>query len=202
MYAYIIGDIKSIYDGVIILENNGIGYKISTSQTTISEIHTYETYKIYTEYIQRDDGVYLYGFSTEEELEIFNKLIKVSSIGPKAGISILSTISVNDLKYAIHNNDIDTLTKAPGIGKKSAGRIILELKDKIGEDYLMPSESTEVVVNQDKEFAIEALVNLGYMKNEVEKVIGKINDNSFQLEEIIKLAMKTLENKRWLNGRC
>ncbi|WP_099203015.1 Holliday junction branch migration protein RuvA [Miniphocaeibacter massiliensis] len=195
MYAYIIGDIKSIYDGEIILENNGIGYKIFTSQTTINEIHTYETYKIYTEYITREDGVYLYGFSTEEELEIFKKLIKVSSIGPKAGMSILSTLSVNDLKYAIHNNDIDTLTKAPGIGKKSAGRIILEIKDKIDNDYSVPSESTSSSLSQDKDFAIEALVNLGYVKNDVQKVIEKIKDDDLQLEEIIKLAMKTLENK-------
>ncbi len=195
MYAYIIGDIKSIYDGEIILENNGIGYKIFTSQTTIKEIHTYETYKIYTEYITRDDGVYLYGFSSEEELEIFKKLIKVSSIGPKAGMSILSTLSVNDLKYAIHNNDIDTLTKAPGIGKKSAGRIILELKDKLDEDYLVPVDGVEDTSSTDKAFAIEALVNLGYVKNEVEKIINKIDDTGLQLEEIIKLAMKTLENK-------
>ncbi|MDL2311019.1 Holliday junction branch migration protein RuvA [Peptostreptococcaceae bacterium OttesenSCG-928-C18] len=195
MYAYIIGDIKSVYDGEIILENNGIGYKIFTSQTTINEIHTYETYKIYTEYITRDDGVYLYGFSTEEELGIFKKLIKVSSIGPKAGMSILSTLSVNDLKYAIHNNDIDTLTKSPGIGKKSAGRIILELKDKIDDDYLVPTESTGNSISQDKDFAMEALVNLGYVKNEVEKVIRKIDDDNLEIEEIIKLAMKTLENK-------
>lgn len=196
MYAYIIGDIKAMYDDEIILENNGIGFRIFTSYNTISEVNTYETYKIYTEYIQRDDGVYLYGFSTEEELEFFRKLTKVSSIGPKAAISLLSTLSVNDLKYSIHNNDIETLTKAPGIGKKSAGRIILELKDKIELDYTIPEEIEVNSTSQDKEFAIEALVNLGYMKNDVEKAINKMNYNDLELEEIIKLAMKTLENKR------
>lgn len=201
MYAYIIGDIKAMYDDEIILENNGIGFRIFTSYNTISEVNTYETYKIYTEYIQRDDGVYLYGFSTEEELEFFRKLTKVSSIGPKAAISLLSTLSVNDLKYSIHNNDIETLTKAPGIGKKSAGRIILELKDKIELDYTIPEEIEVNSTSQDKEFAIEALVNLGYMKNDVEKAINKMNYNDLELEEIIKLAMKTLENKRWLNER-
>lgn len=196
MYAYIIGDVKAIYNGEMILENNGIGYRIFTSHTTISEVNTYETYKIYIEYIQRDDGVYLYGFSTEEELEFFRKLTKVSSIGPKAAISLLSTLSVNDLKYSIHNNDVDTLTKAPGIGKKSAGRIILELKDKIEIDYVVPDNIEINSISQDREFAVEALINLGYMKNDVEKAINKMDYNNLELEEIIKLAMKTLENKR------
>ncbi|HHX68106.1 MAG: Holliday junction branch migration protein RuvA [Miniphocaeibacter sp.] len=196
MYAYIIGDVKAIYDGEIILENNGIGYRIFSSLSTISEINTYETYKIYTEYIQREDGVYLYGFSSEDELEFFKKLTKVSSIGPKAAISLLSTLSVNDLKYSIYNNDIDNLTKAPGIGKKSAGRIILELKDKIDLDFTIPVEQPMENDSLDRDFAIEALVNLGYVKNEVEKVINKMDYKNLQLEEIIKLAMKTLENKR------
>lgn len=196
MYAYIIGDVKNIYDGEIILENNDIGYRVFTSLNTIKEIHTHNRYKIFTEYIQRDDGVKLYGFSSEEELDFFKKLTTVSSIGPKAAISLLSTITINDLKYAIHNNDLDTLTKAPGIGKKSAGRIILELKDKIEMDYSIPKELEEDIFFNDKEFAIDALVNLGYVKNEVEKVISNIDYNNLQLEEIIKMAMKTLESKR------
>ncbi len=196
MYAYIIGDVKAIYEDEIIVENSGIGYRIFTTASTIAELNTYETFKLYTEYIVREDGVFLYGFSSDEELNLFKELIKVSSIGPKVAISLLSTLNTNDIKYAIHNNDIELLTKAPGIGKKTAGRIILELKDKLAKDYQSP-ESTSKTVEKDEDvvFAIEALINLGYLKNDVEKVIGQL-DPGLRLEDMIKLAMKNLESKR------
>ena len=196
MYAYIIGDVKAIYEDEIIVENSGIGYRIFTTASTIAELNTYETFKLYTEYIVREDGVFLYGFSSDEELNLFKELIKVSSIGPKVAISLLSTLNTNDIKYAIHNNDIELLTKAPGIGKKTEGRIILELKDKLAKDYQSP-ESTSKTVEKDEDvvFAIEALINLGYLKNDVEKVIGQL-DPGLRLEDMIKLAMKNLESKR------
>ncbi|WP_300409672.1 Holliday junction branch migration protein RuvA [Lagierella sp.] len=196
MYAYIIGDVKAIYEDEIIVENSGIGYRIYTTASTIAELNTYETFKLYTEYIVREDGVFLYGFSSEEELNLFKELIKVSSIGPKVAISLLSTLNTNDIKYAIHTNDVELLTKAPGIGKKTAGRIILELKDKLAKDYHVPdSDSNLVDKDEDRVFAIEALINLGYLKNDVEKVLGQI-DPSLRLEDKIKMAMKNLESKR------
>lgn len=197
MYAYIIGDVKSILQDEVIVENNGIGYRIFTTSSTIAELNTYETFKLYTEYIVREDGVYLYGFATEEELDLFKLLIKVSSVGPKVAIGLLSTLNANDIKYSIHNNDIELLTKAPGIGKKTAGRIILELKDKIGQDFKKPvTKEVDNGFDDDDNFALEALINLGYVKNDVEKVLRKI-DPDLRLEDKIKLAMKNLESKRW-----
>lgn len=196
MYAYIIGDVKSILQDEIIVENNGIGYRIFTTLSTIAELNTYETFKLYTEYIVREDGVYLYGFATEEELDLFKLLIKVSSVGPKVAIGLLSTLNANDIKYSIHNNDIELLTKAPGIGKKTAGRIILELKDKIGQDFKKPvTKEVDNGFDDDDNFALEALINLGYVKNDVEKVLRKM-DPDLRLEDKIKLAMKNLESKR------
>lgn len=197
MYAYIIGDVKSILQDEVIVENNGIGYRIFTTSSTIAELNTYETFKLYTEYIVREDGVYLYGFATEEELDLFKLLIKVSSVGPKVAIGLLSTLNANDIKYSIHNNDIELLTKAPGIGKKTAGRIILELKDKIGQDFKKPvTKEVDNGFDDDDNFALEALINLGYVKNDVEKVLRKM-DQDLRLEDKIKLAMKNLESKRW-----
>ncbi|MDO5018257.1 MAG: Holliday junction branch migration protein RuvA [Lagierella massiliensis] len=196
MYAYIIGDIKAILQEEVIIENSGIGYRVFTTSNTISNLNTYETFKLYTEYIVREDGVYLYGFSTKEELELFKMLIKVSSIGPKVALSLLSTLNSNDIKYAIHSNDVNLLTNAPGIGKKTAGRIILELKDKIGKDFEAPSDFDDTALKDDDyTFAVEALISLGYVKNDVEKVLKNL-DREMRLEDKIKLAMKNLENKR------
>lgn len=193
MFAYIIGDVKAKKEDYIVLENNGIGYKISSSYNTIKNINTYDNIIIYTEFVVRDDGVYIYGFDTERELEMFRLLTTVSTIGPKVGLSILSTLTVDEIKYSIHKNEIEILTKAPGIGKKSASRIILELKDKIDKDYDITATEENIVNNNDTEFAVEALVNLGYMKNDIMKFIKKMENPNLPIEEIIKQAMKSLE---------
>ena len=192
MFAYIIGDVKAKKEEYIVLDNGGIGYKIFTSYNTIKNLNTYDNVMIYTEFVVRDDGVYIYGFDTERELDMFKKLTTVSSIGPKVGLSILSTLTVDEIKYAIFKNEIDILTKAPGIGKKTASRIILELKDKIDEDFVVDNKE-EIAENKDTEFAVDALVNLGYMKNDVVNFIKKLDDPDMPIEEIIKQAMKTLE---------
>lgn len=194
MFAYIIGDVKAKKEEYIVLDNGGIGYKIFTSYNTIKNLNTYDNVMIYTEFVVRDDGVYIYGFDTERELDMFKKLTTVSSIGPKVGLSILSTLTVDEIKYAIFKNEIDILTKAPGIGKKTASRIILELKDKIDEDFVVDNKE-EIAENKDTEFAVDALVNLGYMKNDVINFIKKLDDPDMPIEEIIKQAMKTLEYK-------
>lgn len=194
MFAYIIGDVKAKKEEYIVLDNGGIGYKIFTSYNTIKNLNTYDNVMIYTEFVVRDDGVYIYGFDTERELDMFKKLTTVSSIGPKVGLSILSTLTVDEIKYAIFKNEIDILTKAPGIGKKTASRIILELKDKIDEDFVVDNKE-EIAENKDTEFAVDALVNLGYMKNDVINFIKKFDDPDMPIEEIIKQAMKTLEYK-------
>ena len=131
MISYIKGDIKAISDNGFIIENNNIGYFINSTLTSLSNIQINNEYKIYTSMQVREDDISLYGFYSQEELEMFLLLISVSSIGPKIALGMLSSISSDEIKIAIVNNDINTLTKAKGIGKKTASRIILELVDKV-----------------------------------------------------------------------
>ncbi len=193
MFAYIIGEVQGYSEGNIILENNGIGYQIATSTISMSHFQVGETYKIHTIMHVRDDGICIYGFYSEEEKEMFELLVKVSSIGPKSALSILSAVGVVELRNAILNSDISMLTKAPGIGKKTAGRIILELIDPIKKlGYVAAEIVPKVEVRKDAKVAIDALVNLGYPKNEAEKAIRAVDTDGLTLEEIIRKALQKL----------
>lgn len=195
MYSYIIGDIKYIQNDTVVLENNGIGYKIQMSLMDIKELNINETYKIYTEYIVREDSVNLYGFVSLEEQELFLNLTSVSSVGPKAALSILSTLYVIEVKKAIVTNDTKLLSQAPGVGSKTASRIILELSDKIELDDLDEIEVTPKNQNNmsdNYEFALEALVNLGYPKNQAEKALGGIDLDQLNLSQIVREALKKM----------
>lgn len=196
MYSYIIGDVKTIGEDFIVLENNGIGYMIQASARTIAKYNINETYKVHTAYILRDDGVFLYGFYSEEELDMFYMLTSVSSIGPKNGLSILSTLSVLTIKLAIINNDIKTLSKAPGVGKKTASRIILELSDKIKDVDIsqkeIEEENSDVERMDNYKIALDALINLGYTRNDASKALGKVDLEDMELQDIIKFALKNI----------
>nr|WP_281063525.1 Holliday junction branch migration protein RuvA [Clostridium algifaecis] len=195
VYEYIKGTYEGMNKDYIVIENNGIGYKINTSGSTLAHIPKVgDAVKIYIIQIVREDFIGLYGFLTKEELNMFNLLLGVNGIGAKAALSLLSITNVNNLKYSIITEDEKTIIKAPGIGKKTAQRIILELKDKI--------DSTEIA-GFDKELnaeennsdniseALEALEALGYSEKEASKALAsiKIGDS---IEAIIKDALKFL----------
>lgn len=188
MLDYIIGDIKRIGEDYIVLDNNGIGYLINTSSYSISNFTLYETYLVHTHMVVREDAILLYGFYDDEELEMFKLLTTVSSIGPKIGLGILSSLSVSTISKAIRTNDINILTKAPGVGKKTASRIILELSDKIAKmNFKEDAETVEITKLDDEiESAVEALTNLGYIRSDVVKVIRSLNTENMGIEEIIK----------------
>lgn len=194
MFQYITGDVKGIYDNYIVLENNGIGYKIFTSLSTIRKLKINENFLINVKYVVREDSVSLYGFYSNEELDMFDLLTKVSSVGPKNAMSILSTLSLSELQKAIVNNDVASITRTPGIGNKTGSRIILELKDKISFYGDFSDEDVEISLEQNNDFelASDALVNLGYMKYEITKVLSKIADKNMPLEEIIKFCIREL----------
>lgn len=197
MYSYIIGEVKALNEGEVVLENNGIGYRIQASLRTISRFELNQTYKIYTSFQVREDGIYLYGFYSEEELEMFDALNKVSTIGPKTSLAILSTLSVRQIQLAIRNNDIAVLTQAPGIGKKSASRIILELVDWV-EKQVLPPEGPEPEPRPADHFevAVDALMNLGYPKNTAERAVKGVTDSlgvDAELQDIIKAALKNVK---------
>lgn len=194
MISYIIGHVRSIKEDSFIIENNNMGYLIFSSLATLSNIEINNEYKIYTSMQVREDDISLFGFFTKDELEMFTLLTSVSTIGPKIAMGILSSISVNEIKTAIINNDIDKLTVAKGIGKKSASRIILELVDKVKKMDFVPVENIKInnSKNDEIDVAREALLNLGYEKNDVEKVLSELKDTDLSLEGLIKESLKRL----------
>ena len=199
MYEYIIGRYKGINKDYIIVENNGIGYKIFTSGATMSSMPKIdEEVMLYLEQIVREDFLGLYGFDTKEELEMFKLLISINGVGAKAALSLLSISRINNLRYAIMMGDDKHLCKAPGIGKKTAGRIILELKDKIKkEDFAEGIENIgdfEDIIPENANNiaeALGALLALGYSEKEAELAIKKV-DKADSLENIIKNCLKVL----------
>ncbi|GAA0177303.1 Holliday junction branch migration protein RuvA [Clostridium sediminicola] len=198
MYEYIIGKYISLNKEYIIVENNGFGYKIFTSGNTISQLpEANKDVKLFLQQIVREDFIGLYGFLEEEEREMFNKLLSINGVGAKAALSLLSISNVRNLKLSIIGSDEKTLTRAPGIGKKTAQRIILEMKDKIEdiayEDEDIPSEAgIQGKIHSVKSLeATEALISLGFNQKEAEKTLKEIDIN-LQLEEIIKIALKQL----------
>ena len=194
MISYIIGDVREINEESFVIENNNMGYLIKSSLSTLAIIELNNEYKIYTSLQVREDDMSLYGFYSKDELDMFLLLTSVSSIGPKNAIGVLSSLGVEDIKLAIVNNDIDTLTKAKGIGKKTASRIILELMDKV---KLMPSVDKETIksnatMNEDMDVAKEALENLGYAQNDIERVLLELKNSDLSLENLVKESLKRL----------
>lgn len=200
MYEYISGELKFIYNDYIVIDNNGIGYKIFTSNNTIFNVNVGDFYTIFTDYIVKEDYVALFGFKTLDELEMFKMLVSVNSIGPKVACGILSSMSVDSLKLTIVNGDAVSLSTAKGVGKKTAQKIILELKDKISIDSISSKDIStgeiEITTSgkdfEKRELVLDALVNLGFMKNDIEKFLSSINIDEMEIEDIIKLSMKKL----------
>lgn len=192
MYRYIKGYIDEIGDSFLVVENNGIGYKINTSMSSISSVNKEQEYKIYTYLHVREDDISIYGFISKQELSLFLNLISVSKIGPKVGLGILSSMDVSEIKEAIVNEDPITLSKAPGVGKKTANRMILELKDKIKDNIIVDTQSKEVKKTSYTGEAVDALVALGYTKYEASNVISKLKIDNKNTEEIIKTALLEL----------
>lgn len=192
MIDFIIGDIVNIREDYILLQNNGMGYKIFTSINTMRNLELGQKDQlIYTQLMVREDGLYLYGFSTEEEMEMFKMLMLVTKVGPKVALGILSALSTNQIKSAIINKNTDRLCKAPGVGKKTAERIILELKDRINKDIVIVDEDVEEVSNNNYSEAVEALMSLGYTRFEVDKALRML-DKNIKVENMIREGLKIL----------
>lgn len=197
MYEYIKGIFIGFTKDYVIIENNGIGYKIFTSGSTISNLPTAgEEITLYLQQIVREDFIGLYGFLTREEIAMFNLLLTINGVGAKATLSLMSICNVTNLQYAILSGEETVLTKAPGIGKKIAQRIILELKDKIKlEDVVSKNNSTSIANNNEDNTSevFGALIALGYSEKEAEKALSNI-DKSKSIEEMIKGCLQFLMN--------
>lgn len=198
MYAYLKGTIEEISEDNLVLEVNQIGYNIRISARTANAIEKGSFIRIYTYTLVREDAFVLYGFLTKDDLEIFKRLITVNGIGPKGGLAILSVMSADELRFAILSGDAKAISKAPGIGAKTAERVILDLKDKVSlEDALSPKGAgavdalpTEGSAGSRNE-AVEALVALGYPASDALRAVKQVPvTEQMGVEQILKMALK------------
>ncbi len=198
MFAYIKGSLEEKSTNYVVIEVGGIGYKIFMSNMSINEIGELGSkVKVHTHYYVREDNISLYGFLTHEELKMFELLLSVSGIGAKSAIAMLSNITPAGFACAIISNNVALLKKIPGIGPKTAQRIILELQDKLKseQELAKQNEQEEIsVVNNSEnvEEAMQALQILGYNKKEIEKAFEKIANTDVSVEELIKKGLSIL----------
>lgn len=200
MYYYLNGELAICDGGTCVVDCGGVGYKLTTSLITSQNLSNKlgQRVKLFTHLAVREDGVELFGFESSEERSCFNLLISVSGVGPKAAISILSMMSPDRLSLAVCTEDTKFISKTPGIGPKTAARIVLELKDKISKDMMTASPATtgisttkSVPMSKNLSEASEALMVLGYDKNTILSAIKDI-DPSTDVGLIIKTALKKL----------
>ena len=192
MIRFVKGTLAFVGEGEVVIENNGIGYGISVPVTVLEALPE----------LGREDAMQLFGFLTQEDLRMYKLLISVNGIGPKAGLAILGSMSTEDIRYAIMAGDAKTIAKAPGIGAKTAGKVILELKDKMEWDELLSGNGNDLSpadgmdsspmtgIIQD---AIEALVVLGYPKTDAAKAVRAVNcTEDMTVEELLKQSLKKM----------
>lgn len=203
MISYIKGELAEITENGIVVECNQIGYEINVPLSVMNELpNTGDEVKIYTYLYVREDALKLYGFLTRDDLLIFKLLITVNGIGPKGALGILSTITPDDLRFAVLADDVKTISKAPGIGKKTAGKLILELKDKLKledafdtklekNEAIQTNTSSSDIRNE----AIMALTALGYSSGDAMKAVRKVTiTEGMEVEEVLKSSLKFISS--------
>lgn len=195
MFEYIKGTYKGMNKDYIIIENNGIGYRIFTSGSTIAKMPKIdESVMLYLEQIVREDFSGLYGFLSKEEIDMFKLLLTVSGVGAKAALSFMSILTITNIKYSIITSDEKNIMRAPGVGKKIAQRIILELKDKVkikGDQSELNSAQVQLGINNSSMEVIAALISLGYSEKEAENAIKSVEIKD-TIEGTIKNCLKFL----------
>ena len=201
MYAFIEGEVCEKLNGSLVLLASGVGWQLNCSNNTLQAAPPVgEKMRCYTYLSVREDAMELFGFATREEKEMFLQLTSVSGIGPKTALGVLGAMPLRDLNLAILLGDVNALSRAPGIGKKTAQRIALELKDKISQADVsaaappsqgaaMPSLSSDAVTE-----AIEALIALGYSSTEARNAVSQVRDKSDKAEELVRLSLRAMVN--------
>lgn len=204
MIGYVKGTLEEIEENAVVLDVNGMGIRIYVSGGFLCTLPSYGAeMKIYTYTYVKEDAFMLYGFRNKDELQLFKQLISVSGIGPKGGLGILSVLSADDLRFAIYSGDVKSIAKAPGIGKKTAERVVLELKDKVslrdtGADDLLSQighaedDSMTAFAGKRKD-AIDALTALGYSGTDAARAVKQVSPTEEMLvEEILKASLRYL----------
>lgn len=200
MIAFVRGTAVDMTENSVIVETGGIGYEIYMTGTDLSQIHMGEEVKIHTYFNVREDAMQLYGFRSKDDLQMFRLLLGVNGVGPKAAVGVLAGITADELRFAILSDDVKTLSKAPGIGKKTAQKLILELKDKMKlEDAFelkLAHEQEKAVaglgeISDGRQEAVEALVALGYSSTDALRAVRKVTDVApDDVEGLLKAALK------------
>lgn len=199
MFYYIDGNVTVIEENLAVLDCGGVGYACNTTSYTISQLQIGTRQKLFTYCNIKEDAFDIFGFSTKEELSCFNRLLSVSGVGPKAAIAILSSVTPSQLSLAIMAGDEKTLTMAPGVGKKMAQRIILELKDKIGgqiaDSDTVSGINIPVASGNKTSEATAALASLGYTNSEIAQALKNIDVANLSIEEIVRNALRAMVMK-------
>lgn len=203
MIAFVRGTAVDMTENSVIVEAGGIGYEIYMTGTDLSQIHMGEEVKIHTYFNVREDAMQLYGFRSKDDLQMFKLLLGVNGVGPKAAVGVLAGITADELRFAILSDDVKTLSKAPGIGKKTAQKLILELKDKMKlEDAFelkLAHEQEKAVaglgeISDGRQEAVEALVALGYSSTDALRAVRKVTDVApDDVEGLLKAALKNFK---------
>ncbi len=197
MLAFLKGKLAFTEPGAVVVDVGGVGYRVFTSGSTLGRMPSPgENVKLFTRLVVKDDEMQLYGFSSRDELSLFTSLISVSGVGPKGALAILSSFTPDIFRSAVAEENAALLAKAPGVGKKTSRRIVLELKDKIGLPE-SPGQQQIAGVSNAGEEAVAALVSLGYRQPEARSAVAKTMDKrgkDLALEEIIKDSLKLLDS--------
>ena len=195
MIAFLKGKVEFKTNSYIVMDVNGIGFKVFMTESSIQSIEKNQDIKVFTYMRVMEDDMSLYGFLNNEELAMFELLISVGGIGAKSAIAILSNIEPSAFALAVITDDVSKLKKLPGIGPKTAQRIILELKDKIKSEQALEGNTDikeKIVIDNNTQDAIDALQVLGYNRKSIEKALEGLNTKDMSVEEIIKQGLKLL----------
>lgn len=189
MITQLTGQIISKNPPELVMVVAGVGYSVLCPMSSFYQLAEQDTHTLLTHLVVREDAHTLYGFVTADERSLFRLLIKVNGIGPKVALAILSTLSINELATCIGNDDFNTIKKTPGIGLKTAQKLVVELKDKISKLSFAQQTDIPTTAVQDSQAAL-ALQSLGFKAKEVENMLKNITDKNLSTEEIIRLALK------------
>ncbi len=197
MYAYLEGLVADKAANELVIDVGGVGYLLTCSMTTLQNTPAQgERMRVYTYLAVREDALELYGFASREEKQMFLRLTSVTGIGPKSAVAILGSMPLTDLTLAIIMGDVTALSRAPGVGKKTAQRIALELKEQVSAstlDYAPDAQATAAVMRGDAASeALEALQSLGYSAAEAAKAISQVKNQSDRADELVRLALRNM----------
>ena len=193
MYYYVNGTVAEIDAGLAVIDCSGVGYACATTNYTLSQLKKGAPAKLYTYLNVREDAMELFGFYSREEKRMFERLRSVSGVGPRMALSILSSMPLNDLSIALVAGDAAALTRVPGIGKKTAQRLVLELRDKVDDAELTgQSAAAAAPAGSAESEAIAALMALGYASSEAARAVSAVAGKAAKADEMIFLALKSL----------